>query len=163
MASERKPLAGILPGNSLIEDIFDRFETAEAADEFGPLPKGTYLAVAISVEMSEAKTGNKGYKIGFRVTEGDHLNRRLWRTWYFTDSAMAYTKRDLAKFGITGKAQLQQAFPRDRFVCKLFVTERKLDDGTKANEIKSFEIVRVQEPEVNPFAPQETESEGGDS
>ena len=154
MSEPRKPLSAILPGGGNAEDILDTFDTTEAAEEFVPLPKGTYVAVAVEGGMTEAKTGTKGYGITFKVMEGQHANRRLWRTWYFTRDALPYTKRDLIKFGLDGKAKFYLPFPAGRFVCKLTVALRTLDDGTTANEIKTVEVVRVQEPQRDPFAPE---------
>lgn len=48
MAIERKPLTGILPaGHGSDDDSFDIF-SVQAADDFGPLPKGVYVCVAES-------------------------------------------------------------------------------------------------------------------
>lgn len=154
MDAPRKPLAGILPGGSGgNDDIFDRFDTTEAADDFGPLPKGVYVALAIGGKFDKARTGTDGYTVEFRVIEGEYTGRRLWMTKYFTVAAMPYTKRDLAKLGIDNKAKLQGPFPANRLVCKLTVSLRKDDDGTERNEVKNLEVIRVQEPTADPFAP----------
>jgi len=73
---------------------------------------------------------------------------------------MPYTKGMLAKFGMTSKEHLARPFPANRFKCKVTVTVREADDGTKRNEVKTVEVVGVQEPAVDPFAPQD--AEGGD-
>lgn len=157
----RKPLAGILAGSVRSnEDILDQFDTTSAADDYGPLPKGSYVAVAVSGAMSTAKTGTPGYTVEFRVIEGELTGRRLWRTWYFTQAAMPYTKRDLAKLGLDSKDKLTAPFPANRLVVKLTVTVRTLDDGTAGNEVKQLDLLRVQEPEADPFAPRE--AEGGE-
>ena len=153
MDTPRKPLAGILPGGGGDNDIFDRFDTAEAADDFGPLPKGVYVALAVAGRLDKARTGTDGYTVEFRVIEGAYTGRRLWMTKYFTPAALPYTKRDLAKLGINNKATLHQPFPANRLVCKLTVVRRKDDDGVEKNEIKNLEVLRVQEPTADPFAP----------
>jgi hypothetical protein len=153
MQSERKPLSSVLPDAPGDHDLFNAFDSATAADDFKPLPKGTYVAVAIEGGFTEAKTGTRGYKVTFKVLEGEFANRRLWRTWHLTPAAMAHTKRDLAKFGITSGDKLRQALPPDRFVCKVTVAIRTLDDNTQTNEVKAVEVVRVQEPQPDPFAP----------
>ena len=95
MTVPRKPLTGILPGGSggNNDDIFDRFDTTTAADEFGPIPKGVYVALAVAGKLDKARTGTDGYTIEFRVIEGDFTGRRLWLTKYFTPDALPYTKR----------------------------------------------------------------------
>ena len=79
MATERKPLSGILPGGGgNNDDILDQFDTTEAADDFGPLPKGTYVALAVSGRLDKARTGTDCYKLEFRVIEGERgAARRL--------------------------------------------------------------------------------------
>ncbi len=154
MSSTRKPLAGILPGGGgNNDDIFDRFDAAEAADDFGPVPKGVYVALAVAGKLDKARTGTDCYTVEFRVMEGQYAGRRLWMSKYFTADALAYTKRDLAKLGIDTKAKLRQPFPANRLVCRLTVALRKSDDGTERNEIRNLELIRVQEPEADPFAP----------
>jgi hypothetical protein len=158
MSAPRKPLTNILPGGGASsDDIFDRFDTAEAADDFGPLPKGVYVALAVGGRLDKARTGTDCYTVEFRVTEGEYAGRRLWMTKYFTPAALPYTKRDLAKLGIDSKTKLGQPFPANRFVCKLTVALRRDDDGTERNEIKNLEVVRVQEPEADPYAPADDE------
>jgi hypothetical protein len=158
---ERKPLSGIVSAaGGGGGDILDLFDTTTAADDFGPLPKGTYIALAVKGELTTAKTGTAGYTIEFRVLEGEHADRRIWMPKYLTPAAMPYTKGMLAKFGMTSKEHLNRPFPANRFVCKVTVTVRAADDGTQRNEVKAVEVIRVQEPTADPFAPQDRE--GGD-
>jgi hypothetical protein len=161
MTTPRKPLTGILPGGSgnNNDDIFDRFDTTEAADDFSPLPKGTYVALAIGGKLDRARTGTDCYVVEFRVLEGEYIGRKLWLNKYFTPDALPYTKRDLAKLGLDSKAKLLQSFPANRLVCKLTVTCRQGDDGTQRNEIKNVELLRVQEPTADPFAPKDQTAE----
>ncbi|VTR92755.1 Uncharacterized protein OS=Rhodopirellula baltica SWK14 GN=RBSWK_05112 PE=4 SV=1: DUF669 [Gemmata massiliana] len=162
MTTPRKPLTGILPGgNGASDDIFDRFDATEAADDFGPLPKGVFVALAIGGKLDKARTGTDGYTIEFRVLEGEYTGRRLWVTKYFTPAALPYTKRDLAKLGIDSTAKLRQPFPANRLVCKLTVTLRRDDDGTERNEVKNLDVIRVQEPTADPFAPSDPAGAAG--
>lgn len=163
MTTPRKPLTGILPGgNGGNDDIFDRFDLTEAADDFGPLPKGTYVALAMGGKLDQARTGTKCYTVEFKVLEGEFTGRRLWMTKYFTPDALPFTKRDLAKVGIDNKAKLAAPFPANRLVCKLLVALRKSDDGTERNEIKNLDVIRVQEPTADPFAPSDEPDETPD-
>lgn len=164
MTAPRKPLSGTLPGGNGVNnnDILDLFDSAEVAADFGPLPKGTYVALAVSGKLEKARTGTEGYTVEFRVIEGKYAGRRLWMTRYITEAAMSYTKRDLVKLGIDSKAKLHQPFPANRLVCELIVVVRKRDDGTEKNEIRDFEVIRVQAPTVDPFAPAGEPGEGAD-
>lgn len=165
--STRKPLTGIIAGaggggNGGDDDILDLFDRTTAADDFGPLPKGSYVALAVKGERVTAKTGTPGYTVEFKVLEGEFSGRRVWKTWYFTSAAMQYTKRDLAKLGITSKAQLQGPFPANKLVVKLTVVIRKeSEDAPEKNELKGLELLRVQEVEADPFAPDGGQAEGG--
>ncbi|MBX9626953.1 MAG: DUF669 domain-containing protein [Gemmataceae bacterium] len=153
MATNRKPLADILTAAGGGDDILDRFDTAEAADDFAPVPRGVYVAVAARGGLMVAKTGTRGYEIEFRVIEGEYAGRRLWRRWWLTRDALAYTKRDLAKLGIDSGEKLGRPLPPDRLVCKLTAVVRKDDDGTERNEVKAVEFVRLQTPDADPYAP----------
>lgn len=158
---ERKPLSHIISAaTGGGGDILDLFDTTTAADDFGPLPKGTYIALAVKGELTTAKTGTAGYTIEFRVLEGEHTDRRIWMPKYLTPAAMPYTRGMLEKFGINSKAKMLMPFPSNRFVCKVTVTVRTADDGTNRNEVKAVEVIRVQEPTADPFAPRD--AEGGD-
>lgn len=144
----------ILPnGNNGDDDLFRQFDDAQAADDLKPLPKGLYVVVALSGELTTAKTGTRGYRVNFKVIEGEHAGRRLWRTWHLTPAAMPYTRRDLAKIGIDNGDKMKRPLPADRFVCKLSVVLRTGDDGIERNEISNIELLRVQEPPADAFAP----------
>lgn len=153
MAIERKPLTGILPGgNGGSDDGFDIF-SVEAADEFGPLRKGSYVCIAESGRPSTSRSGTPGYEITFRVIEGDHAGRKVWKTFWLTADAAKYSRRDIQKFGFTSNDQLKEELPRERFVVRLTLTVRKSEDGVEYNEVKTIELIRVQDPEVDPYAP----------
>lgn len=163
MPAKRKPLTSVL-GNSAgpLDTALSGFDSATAADEFGPLPKGSYVCLAVRGELTAAATGTPGYGVEFKVVEGKYSGRRLWRTWYLTPAAMAYTKRDLAKFGLDSRHKLEARFPADRMVFKVTVGVRTGDDGTQRNEVKQIELLRVQEPETDPFAPTDPVLNGGE-
>ncbi|MEO2090691.1 MAG: DUF669 domain-containing protein [Gemmataceae bacterium] len=153
MVPTRKPLADILAGKGLTDEIKQMFDTTAAADDFTPLPKGSYVCTAERGELTKSRSGTDGFQVEFRVVEGEFRNRRLWRTWYLTPDAMPFTKRDLLKLGIDTQAKLSRPLPAGRMVFKLTVAVRKDDDGTERNEVKKLDFLRVQEPEVDPFAP----------
>lgn len=155
MTTPRKPLTGVLPGGAggNTDDLFDRFDAVEAADDFAPLPKGVYVALAVGGRLDKARTGADCHKVEFRATEGEYAGRRLWWDKYSTADALPYTERDLAKLGIDSKAKLLRPLPADRLVCELTVVLRRGDDGSERNEIRNLEVMRVQDPPTDPFAP----------
>ncbi len=162
----RKPLTGIVAGAGAgrsDDDILDLFDRATAADEFGPVPRGNYVALAVSGGRTTAKTGTAGYTVEFKLLEGEYVGRRVWKTWYITPAAVEYTKRDLAKLGIAGKEQMRAPFPANKMVVRLTLVVRKeSDDAPEKNEVTDLKFLRVHEPEPEPFAPDTTPTEGGE-
>lgn len=125
----------------------------QAAEDFAPLPSGEYVARIISGELFTSKTkGTAGYKLCFRVLEGDHQGRQFWHDVYLTPAALPMAKRDLGKLGVTTLEQLEQPLPPGiRCKCKLAL--RKDDDGSEYNKLKTFEAIGIDPPDVDAFAP----------
>jgi hypothetical protein len=142
-------------------DPLDGFDAAEAADEFEPLPRGVYTALAVGGKLTVSSHGTPYYKVAYRITQGDHAGRRVWGRYYLTADAMAYSKRDLMKFGLDTLLKLKSPFPSERFVCRLQVVLRRDDDGLERNDIRDVQVVGLQEPPADPFAPA-ADAEGGE-
>ena len=140
----------------------DGFDSAEAAPEFTPLPGGIYSARILRGECCTTRAGGDAYRIRFEVTEGEQKGKTTIRTWTFSPKALAYTKRDLAHFGLTTTAMLLSSFPdagRDYHV-RLTVALQRGDDGTERNDIKRIDLVRVDESPAAEFM-LPGQSEGG--
>jgi hypothetical protein len=137
-------------------NIRDIWDTTEAASEMGPLPPGEYVAHIINGELETSRTkSTPGYKLTFRVVEGQHVGRMFWHDCWLTAAAMPQTKRDLAKIGVTSLEQLEQPLPR--FIrCKCKLALRRDDDGNESNRLKTFEVVGLDLPEPDTFAPTAT-------
>lgn len=139
------------------DDFASRWQTTEAAGEFGPLPPGEYVAVAERGELTTVGAKETpSYKLTFRVVEGDHNGRLFWHDVWLTPAALPQAKRDLGKFGVTDPAQLEGPLP-EGIVCKVRLALRRDDDGTERNRVVRFDVLRVEKPAADPFAP------GGDS
>lgn len=148
----RKSLSDILHGNDR-ERIQNAWADTAAAEDFAPLPAGQYVARVESGELSTSKTkGTPGYKLGFRVLEGDHAGCRFWHDVWLTEAALPMAKRDLGKLGINRLEQLENPLPPG-IRCKVKLALRKDDDGTEYNRVRSFEVIGIDPPEVDPFAP----------
>lgn len=147
----RKSLSEILNGDS--GSFNSRWESTKAAEEFAPIPAGDYVCLAESGELFNSdKRGTPGYKLTFRVTEGDYASRKLWHDCWLTDAAIAQSKRDLGKLGIVEPAQLEESLPPG-IVCKVRVTLQTDDDGNQRNAVKRFDVLRIEPPEADAFAP----------
>jgi hypothetical protein len=142
------------------DNIRDLWSNTEAAGEFGPLPPGEYIAHIVAGDLQASRTnGTPGYRLTFRVCEGSHEGRQFWHDCWLTPAAMPQTKRDLAKLGVASLEQLEQPLPRGiRCRCKLAL--RRDDNGDERNRLKTFEVVGIDEPAADPFAPTGGEQEG---
>ena len=123
------------------------FDSAAAAPEFTPLPPGIYIARVAKGETVQTKAGADAYRMRFAVTEGEHEGRTVLRTWTFGPKAIAYTKRDLALFGLTTKAKLRAPFPEPgrEYLVRLVVALQRGDDGIDRNDVKRIDLLRVEE------------------
>ena len=157
----RKRLSDIITGD---RNFGDRWNATAAADDFAPLPAGEYVAHAIGGELFNSRTGTPGYKLTLQVCEGEHAGRRLWADLWLTDAALPQSKRDLAKLGVTSPQQLEQPLPQG-IRCRLKVTLRTADDGTQYNAVRRFDVIGIDTPQADPYAPQDTagEADGSDA
>lgn len=127
--------------------------STKAAEEFGPLPAGDYVAHVVSGELFPSRqNATPGYKLCFKVCEGEHAGRQFWHDVWLTDAALPMAKRDLGKLGISALEQLEQRLPQG-IRCKVKLALRKDDTGAEHNRVRSFEMLGIDAPEVDPFAP----------
>ena len=158
---ERKSLSDILHGNDR-EKLAEAWEKTEAAEDFAPLPGGVYIARIIGGELANARSGTPGYKLTFRVLEGEHEGRQFWSDIWLTEAALPMAKRDLGKLGVTSLDQLDSPLPPGIRV-KAKVVLRKDDDGTEHNRLRSLEVLGIDKPEPNAFAPDDATPTNGDA
>jgi len=128
------------------------WDECDAAPDDSHLPKGEYVALLEGGKLVTAKTSTPGYCLTFRVTEGEYAGRPFWHTIWLTESAMRFAKRDLLKLGIKDIAELERPLPRG-LRCKAQVVLRKEDSGYGYNRVKNFEVLGVNPPPPDPFAP----------
>ncbi len=155
----RKKLSDILSNAAPQGDIQNLWKTTDAASEFKPIPKGDYESMLDNIEFrSSASKGTPSVCLTFRVHCGECAGRKLWHDLYLTPAALAITKRELAKLGITELEQIEKGCPPG-IVCKVRAVIQADDDGTERNRVKLFEVLRIEEPERDPFAPDESEGQ----
>jgi Protein of unknown function (DUF669) len=158
MANPKK-LTDILRGADK-ERLVRTWDTTKPADDLKPIPAGDYRLRVLSGELFNAKTGTPGYKLTLEVLDGEHAGRRVWHDIWLSEAALAMAKRDLAKLGIDRPEQLERPLP-DGIIIKARVALRRNDDGTEHNRIVRFDVVAVDPPAPEPFAPSEDEPEDG--
>ena len=73
-------------------------------------------------------------------------------------------KRDLAKLGVSALEQLERPLPPG-IRCKVKLALRRDDDGAEYNRVRTFEVVGIDAPTADPFAPdaQPAAAEGGEN
>ena len=129
------------------------WDSTEAAGELSPLPAGEYTAHIIDGKFDNStRKGTPSYKLTFKILEGEHAGRLIWLDCWLTPAALPQTKRDFAKLGVTSFDQLEQSLPK-YIRCKCKLALRRDDDGNERNRLKSFEVIGIDKPEVDPFAP----------
>lgn len=150
----RKSLCDILHQGDR-ESLSQAWGETPAAEDFAPLPPGEYVARIVGGELFTSRTkGTAGYKLAFRVLEGDHQDRQFWHDVWLTPAALPMAKRDLAKLGVTALEQLERPLPPG-IRCRVKLALRRDDDGTEYNRVRSFDVLGVDEPEQDAFAPAE--------
>jgi hypothetical protein len=148
----RKSLSDILR-NGDRENLSRAWGETAAAEDFALLPSGEYVARIVGAELSTSKTkGTAGYKLAFRVLDGEHQGQRFWHDVWLTPAALPMAKRDLAKLGVSALEQLERPLPPG-IRCRVKLTLRCDDDGNEYNRVRSFEVIGIDPPEVDPFAP----------
>lgn len=162
-APTRKPLTDTLRETGLepLDSLSALFDSTTAADELRPLPRGTYTCRAMNGGLTTANSGTRMYRVRFKVLEGEHAGRCLWKSWPLTPAALPYSKRELAKLGVISGDKLNAPLPPDEYVVRLGVVVRSGDDGVQRNEVRSIEFVRRDAPRKDPCAPTDEEETAG--
>src|SRR4051794_20028649 len=100
----RKRLSDIINGESA--SFQAAWDETEAAADPTPIPKGEYLLLVLSgMPFNSRGKNTPAYRLEFQVADGPYAGRRLRHDIWLTRDAMAMSKRDLAKFGITRPEQ----------------------------------------------------------
>ena len=137
--------------------FFNDWNNVKAAGDFGPLPPGTYVCHISKGELATSRRKlTPCYTVTFSVIEGEFVGRLLWHEIWLTDAAKPQAKRDFEKLGINDpERQLEQPIPPG-IRCRVRAVIHKDDLGNEHNKVKSFEVVGIDKPEADPFAPQGT-------
>jgi hypothetical protein len=149
----RRSLSEILNDNDRTK-LRQAWNNTQAAADLKPLPTAEYVAHVLSGELDTARTGTLCYKLTFQVIEGEHTGRRFWHDIWLTAGALPMAKRDLAKLGVADLDQLERPLPQGIRV-KAKVVLRRDDDGIEHNRVKSFDVIGIDTPKPDAFAPED--------
>jgi hypothetical protein len=145
----RRRLSDIFTGENM-EALARQFDATEAAPDYAPLPANKYAVDFVQGQLCTSQSGNTGYTCTFEVNAGEFSGRRLWHTFWLTEAAMPYSKRDLNKLGIETGEQFEKPVPPGIF-CSIKVVVRTDDDGTQRNKVIAIEPGGVRnDPTVDP-------------
>lgn len=147
--TERRKLSDILRDKGALAKVW---ESTQAAAGTGPLPRGEYIAFVLDGVLDTSRHGTPEYRLTFQVTEGDHAGRRFWHHLYLTPDAMPLTKCYLSRLGITSLEMLDLPLPPG-IKCKVKLSLRVGDNGSEYNRVETFDVVGVEPPAPDPFAP----------
>ena len=143
MSEQKKKLSDIVKDMTGLKQQWANTKPAPDTDK--PIPPGEYLCELIGGEPFEARTGNPGFKVTLRVKDGPFASRLAWHDFYFTEKALPYTLRALEKIGVRDLTQLDEPFPVG-LVVKAKIVVNKRDDGSERNELRTWELVRIDPP-----------------
>lgn len=161
-STPRRRLVDILDGDA--DTLRKQWTETEAAQDFAVLPAGTYTAHVHRVELFNARTGTAGVKIQFRIADGEHTGRMLFHDCWLTPAALPQTKRDCTKLGLDSLDKLETAnVEPGRIRCKVRVALRRDDDGTERNRVRGFDVLGIDEPQRDAFAPTDDAPAGPDN
>lgn len=130
---QSKKLIEILDSETRNE-LSRQFEETEAALEFEPLPRGDYDVNVVHGEVCVSERNTPGYTVALEVNDGPYCGRRIWHTFWLSEAALRYSKRDMAKLGITKLEQCEQPVPPGLF-CRVSVVVRMDDRGLQRNSV----------------------------
>lgn len=152
MQPNRKSLSDVLHAGGET-NLAQAWDSTQAAADFKPLPRGEYVCHLTAGTLQNSKSkGTPGYKLEFTVLDGPHTGRKVWHDCWFTPAALPHSKRDLAKLGVTALAQLNRPLPPG-MRCKVQVILRTDDDNIERNRVQAFDVLGIDKPEADPFAP----------
>lgn len=143
----RKNLVSLL-GDSKASEVMKLFDQAQAAGEARSIPEGAYRLRVDKVDFHAAKNGTASVRLSLVVDEGELKGSRIWHQLWLTQAAMEYTKRDLAKLGITN---LNDLSIHPGTVIAASVKTEADDNGGERSRVQSFDVVgRIADPSEDP-------------
>jgi hypothetical protein len=128
-------------GDSL-ENFNARWDQAPTAHDVGDaLPAGTYRALVVDGAVATSRKGTRSYKVTFQILEpAEHAGRKVFHDFWFSDAALPYSKRDLAKLGIKEVDQLFKP-PASGITVNLRLACEETDNGKQVNKVVNFVVV----------------------
>ncbi|MBX3435309.1 MAG: DUF669 domain-containing protein [Pirellulales bacterium] len=145
------------------DDLRAAWDDTAAATDFAPLPGGEYVARIIAGELATSRIkATPAFKLAFKVLEGPHAGRQFWHDIWLTAAALPMAKRDLGKLGVVDLEQLERPLPAG-IRCAVKLALRRDDDGSEFNKVRRFDVLGIDQPERDAFAPADASGPPDDS
>ena len=153
----RKRLSDILPNNADRERLEKAWAAAKAADDYKPIPTGMYRCAVIGGGLFNASTGTPGYELTLEVLDGQYAGRRVWHKMWLTEAAIDWSKSKLKKLQLDELEKLHRP-PPEGTVVEAKVRLKRNDNGIEYNDVRGFDVVAVEPPVPDPYAPTEDQT-----
>jgi hypothetical protein len=120
-----------------------------------------YLCRVIDGKLfTSGRKQTPGYRLTFKVAEGEHAGQWVWHDIWLTEAAMPMAKRDLGKLGVKDLSQLDSPLP-EGIVVKAKVAIQNWDNGAERNQVVRFDVVSIEAPAPDPYAPRDGQDGDG--
>lgn len=135
-------------------------EEAQAAqnDSYAALPAGNYIAQVERSEVKNTKDGTGSYlSLGFKVIDGDYAGRVLFGNITLTNKnsqAQEIGRKQLIKLSTAcGLGHLQDSEQLHGIPVMIRVSDSRVYEGEKQNDIKDYKPVQATAPSQSAFTP----------
>lgn len=135
-------------------------EEAQAAqnDSYAALPSGNYIAQVERSEVKNTKDGTGSYlSLGFKVIDGDYAGRVLFGNITLTNKnsqAQEIGRKQLIKLSTAcGLGHLQDSEQLHGIPVMIRVSDSRVYEGEKQNDIKDYKPVQATAPSQPSFTP----------
>ena len=113
-----------------------QFQQVIKAEEYQPLPTGSYEVRAVGGELLENINATEFYRVRFVIVTGPHTGRHVHHQIWLTEKSLPYAKRDLEVLGIYSLGELDGWEP-DNTVYKVVLTQNTSTSGVVFNKVFS--------------------------
>ncbi|OOS03247.1 Protein of unknown function [Moraxella cuniculi DSM 21768] len=135
-------------------------EEAQAAqnDSYAALPSGNYIAQVERSEVKTTKDGTGSYlSLGFKVIDGEYAGRVLFGNITLTNKnsqAQEIGRKQLIKLSTAcGLGHLQDSEQLHGIPVMIKVSDSRVYEGEKQNDIKDYKAVQASAPSQPSFTP----------
>ena len=154
---KKSSLMDIIRGD--IQQLTPIWNDTQAADDYKPVPAGSYRCRIVEGKTILSKKRTPGYRLTFEIVEGEHKGNRLFNVIWLTPNAIHLAKRDLPKVGINSPEEVMDKVFLKEVHADVVVGRLKGDDGLPYNRVRQFDP--VQDSSINQENKHQSRQTGG--